>query len=332
MRYAVVIPSRGRREMLLTALESVYAQTLPPDQVVVVLDGDTDSSAAAVRDAFPDTTLIIHETSLGPARSRQDGFKAVTTEWVCLLDDDDIWHSRKQEHFAEYLREHPSCAALRSAFWQFSELGAATELNGFKSEISGLARRPELERAARLAVPLNDFTYLQIRGKSLPALLRKNAGVTSSTMFRRELLTLVEDIPDDLRTGQDWLLFVYIAVHVEWHLVPGRWFFYRVHAGQITTDSSFPKWQHRLRAWSLAWQNAGRPAGLRIADYADEYAGEVHRWFWEAVRQGRMRESVHIFTGGSAFVESRLLRLSILMPPPVRWRMRPFLNRLREDS
>ncbi len=106
--------------MLLTALESVYAQTLQPDQVIVVLDGDTDSSAAAVRDAFPDTTLVIHETSLGPARSRLDGFKAVTAEWVCLLDDDDIWHSHKQEHVAEYLREHPSCSAVRSAFWQFS--------------------------------------------------------------------------------------------------------------------------------------------------------------------------------------------------------------------
>ena len=49
--YSVIIPSRARRDMLLAALESVFAQTLPPSEVIVVLDGDPSTTSTLRCDA-----------------------------------------------------------------------------------------------------------------------------------------------------------------------------------------------------------------------------------------------------------------------------------------
>lgn len=326
LEYSVIIPSRARREMLLAALESVFAQTLPPSEVIVVLDGDVDGSAAVITATFPDVRLVLHTEPLGPAQSRADGLAAATSEWVCLLDDDDIWHSGKQEAAYRYLLENPSCHALRSAFWQFSENEDERELNGFVTEIFADGVREVLEQRALSAGPVNTFGYLNIHGKSLEEMLRKNCGVTSSTMFRRELLQQIPEIPAGLRTAEDWLLFVYISALAEWHLVPGRWFFYRVHGSQLTTTRDPAKWQHRVTAWSHAWKKVGCPRGLKLTDYSDEYAAESHRWLWEAVRSRQWKEAAEIYRQASEFIPSKGLRLSTLLPPPVWWRARRLLH------
>lgn len=262
--YAVIIPTRGRRQMVLQALESVFAQTVPPTEVIVVVDGDTDGSIPAIREQYPTVRVIEHESSLGAATSRNDGMAAATAEWICLLDDDDIWHQGKQEAFFGYLERHPECAALRSAFWQFSEPGRSGDLNGFRADFSTPADRHSLEHLAKGRPPVNDFSYLDIEGHSLAAMLEKNCGVTSSTMFRRELLRVIPPIPHGLATAQDWLLFVYIAAQTEWHLVLGAWFFYQVHGNQVTSRLGSGSWVHRMKAWELAWMNAGTPHGFKI--------------------------------------------------------------------
>ncbi len=312
--------------MLLAALESVFAQTLPPSEVIVVLDGDVDGSADAVAATYPDVRIIVHAEPLGPAQSRTEGLAAARSDWVCLLDDDDIWHSEKQEAAHRYLAENPSCQALRSAFWQFSEKEAERELNGFVTEIFAPGARETLEQRAISATPANDFEYLDIEGASLEAMLRKNCGVTSSTMFRRELLEQIPAIAPELRTAEDWLLFVYISALTEWHLVPGRWFFYRVHSSQLTTTRDPAKWRHRVSAWSHAWENAGSPRGFRLTDYSDEYAAESHRWLWEAIKDHEWKEALEIYRRTARFIPSRGLRRSALLPPPVRWRARKFLR------
>lgn len=46
---AVVIPAYNARPFLGEAMDSVLAQTRPPEQVVVVDDGSTDGTAAVAR-------------------------------------------------------------------------------------------------------------------------------------------------------------------------------------------------------------------------------------------------------------------------------------------
>ena len=91
---SVVIPTFNRASVLTRALESVFLQTRPPDEVLVVDDGSTDDTVARVRAAFPRVRLIEQENR-GVSAARNAGIRAATGTWIALLDSDDEWLAEK---------------------------------------------------------------------------------------------------------------------------------------------------------------------------------------------------------------------------------------------
>lgn len=91
---AVVIPTYDRAELVVRALHSALCQTRPAAEVVVVDDGSSDDTAARVRDAFPDVTLLRQEHS-GVSAARNRGIEATGSAWVAFLDSDDEWLPEK---------------------------------------------------------------------------------------------------------------------------------------------------------------------------------------------------------------------------------------------
>jgi glycosyltransferase involved in cell wall biosynthesis len=60
-------------------------------EVVVVDDGSTDDTVAAVRDAFGDAvTVLEHDWNIGPAAARNRGAQAARGRWILFLDADDL--------------------------------------------------------------------------------------------------------------------------------------------------------------------------------------------------------------------------------------------------
>ncbi len=105
---SVVIPVYNRYPMLLEALRSVLAQTVPPREIVVVDDGSSDISgarAAAIRGLDPRIAYhrISHCGMPGTVRNR--GVELSSGEWIALLDSDDIWYPSK-------LQRQLECAAV----------------------------------------------------------------------------------------------------------------------------------------------------------------------------------------------------------------------------
>jgi glycosyltransferase involved in cell wall biosynthesis len=86
---AVVIPCWNPGRLLLDALASVAAQTVPPTQVVVVDDGSTDD-AVETASANPAVTLVRQSRS-GSATARNTGIARVNAGLVAFLDADDLW-------------------------------------------------------------------------------------------------------------------------------------------------------------------------------------------------------------------------------------------------
>jgi glycosyltransferase involved in cell wall biosynthesis len=93
-RVSVVIPTRNRAGRLAAALASLRAQTLPADEleVVVVDDGSDDGTAElltaeAERDGFR-LRAMHNGAPVGPAEARNAGWRAASAPLVAFLDDD----------------------------------------------------------------------------------------------------------------------------------------------------------------------------------------------------------------------------------------------------
>lgn len=94
---AVVIPTRNRSRFIGLCLDSVRAQTLQPDSVIVVDDGSTDDTPRILEhyaQTWP-ALRIIRTPPNGVSAARNAALAVAKAELVALIDDDDLWDPDK---------------------------------------------------------------------------------------------------------------------------------------------------------------------------------------------------------------------------------------------
>ncbi len=95
-RIAVVVPTHDRAAMLGRALDSVFGQTEPPAQCLVVDDGSSDGTGTLVRQSYPDA-IYLRQRHQGVSAARNLGVRHTDADWVAFLDSDDCWLPGKLE-------------------------------------------------------------------------------------------------------------------------------------------------------------------------------------------------------------------------------------------
>jgi glycosyltransferase involved in cell wall biosynthesis len=113
MRISVVIPSYNRGHSLQRALQSVYRQTSPVDEVILVDDGSTDGSATSSATYFPQL-VIIRQSQSGVSAARNRGISAASHDWIALLDSDDSWQPHKIETIRDAAANNPGFVLYHS--------------------------------------------------------------------------------------------------------------------------------------------------------------------------------------------------------------------------
>ena len=103
---SAIIPVFNRAGTLVRALDSVAAQTRPPDEVIVVDDGSTDGVEEVIARDYPGVR-VIRQANAGVSSARNRGIAAATGVWIALLDSDDEWRPRKLERQMQALAEKP---------------------------------------------------------------------------------------------------------------------------------------------------------------------------------------------------------------------------------
>jgi glycosyltransferase involved in cell wall biosynthesis len=87
---SVVIPMYNRAEFIPRAITSCLQSSIADFEVIVVDDGSTDGSAAAVRQMdHPAIRLVQHDVNRGLGATRNTGIEHARGEWVIQLDSDD---------------------------------------------------------------------------------------------------------------------------------------------------------------------------------------------------------------------------------------------------
>jgi glycosyltransferase involved in cell wall biosynthesis len=109
MSISVVIPAHNAQRYLPDTLESVFAQTLPPLEVIVVDDGSTDQTSAI---AAQFGVRLESQNHAGAAQARNRGIATATGEFVAFLDADDLWLPEKLATQHAHLLANPQCSMV----------------------------------------------------------------------------------------------------------------------------------------------------------------------------------------------------------------------------
>lgn len=206
---SVVIPTYNSQETIRAALESVYSQTVPPDEVIVIDDESSDNTCAMVTSNFPEVTLIKKQNG-GPSSARNLGIKNARFEWIAFLDADDIWAMDKNDNQLHEITENPK-AVLVASNWS----GSA------KTLLSLEKTRPP---------------HSQVRKLWTSDILILNRFQTSTVMARRAQLEQLGGFRSELDGAEDWDMWLRLSRLGEIVLIQEQLVFYRDTNGGYSKD------------------------------------------------------------------------------------------------
>ncbi len=105
---SVIMPVWNRAGWIGTAIESVLAQTYRHWELLVVDDGSTDATSAAVARYLDDSRIqYLHQAHVGVSAARNRGLESSRGEIIAYLDSDNTWFPRYLEEVTGTLNRHP---------------------------------------------------------------------------------------------------------------------------------------------------------------------------------------------------------------------------------
>src|SRR5262249_23976964 len=112
---SVIIPTYNCARYIATAVESVLAQRLEDQEILVIDDGSTDTTRETLA-RFGEKIHYIYQTNSGVSLARNRGLAVASGRYVAFLDSDDAWYPNKIHRQLEALKQNPGAAACYSAF------------------------------------------------------------------------------------------------------------------------------------------------------------------------------------------------------------------------
>lgn len=91
--FSIITPTYNRAKYIVTAIESVLAQTFAGFELIIVDDGSQDETVGLIAPYSKSDSRVryIYQENKGRSVARNVGIDASNGEWICFLDSDDLW-------------------------------------------------------------------------------------------------------------------------------------------------------------------------------------------------------------------------------------------------
>jgi cellulose synthase/poly-beta-1,6-N-acetylglucosamine synthase-like glycosyltransferase len=205
-----IIPAYNAERTLAATLDSVAAQSVPPDEIILIDDSSTDGTvelARSYRDRLPQLRVIetIHG---GISRTRNVGIREASGTLIAPLDADDIWHPTYIEKMTRRYREATAEPVMIYSAFRRIDLDGRILAPAFRFDVSGAI-----------------FNRM---------LLRNFVGNGSGMMFSRRLALAVGLYDEQRRGNEDYHLQLELAWHGPVAAVPECLVGYRDVPGSVS--------------------------------------------------------------------------------------------------
>lgn len=299
---SVVIPTWNAADTLPETLETVFGQTWPNIQVVVIDDGSSDNTAEVLSRYGDQVTWETIENSGGPSRPRNRGIALSRGEFIAFFDSDDLMERDKIASAMEVFRRHPAVGFVCTNFRSIDVAGNVLQEN-YLQEYRTF--RDSLQPTD------NPHTALLEGSAAFRRLLRTNFVGTSSVLCRAEVLARVGPFDESMKNGDDRDMWLRIAREgIGFAFIDRILHSYRVTPGGVTARGAarIPAMIHCLEK---NIPHCRRPQDRR---FIQERIRQLHlERAWQLRQEDQLDESVASYRRGLA----------------MGWGLRPWVGYLR---
>jgi glycosyltransferase involved in cell wall biosynthesis len=139
MKFSVVIPLYNKEKEIARTLDSVFSQSYPPSEVIVVNDGSTDKGPLIVRSRYGERVKLLEQKNCGDTCARNKGISHAIHEYIALIDADDLWEENFLQEIRDLIDRYPDAAFYSTASKSIDEAGNIIKNDvGYDEEFRGL--------------------------------------------------------------------------------------------------------------------------------------------------------------------------------------------------
>lgn len=210
-KVSVIIRTHSRPAVLREALQSIKGQTYSNIETVVVEDGKA-SAKEMIEQEFADMNIVYKATGehVGRCAVANIGLATASGEYVCFLDDDDLFY----ENHIEVLSKALDKSLCRAVY-------AIAEESSIKVKSYEPYIYKEVKRHVEFAQPFCKIL-----------LYHKNFMPIQTVLFEHSLYEELGGMDEKLEVLEDWDMWVRYSTVTDYEYVPEITSLYRVPAGK----------------------------------------------------------------------------------------------------
>lgn len=243
-KITVIIPIYNAEKYIKTCIESVIHQTYEHLEILVILDGTTDSSRGIIEEyAKNDTRIrIIDRENKGIFYTRIEGIEKATSQYIYFLDADDWIEKDTIEIMYGYMKKYQSNIVRCK--------------NYYKDEREKIGQDEKIEYWQ--TKNFNEKFYERLFGTY-------DFACIWNQLIEKKYFEGLEKIDDTINFGEDYLLNLNIYKNIDsLVLVPNYLYHYRTNDESITNQQTYEGLCKKL--------NSSYKSHTQIVKIVDEYA------------------------------------------------------------
>lgn len=199
-------------------LDSIFSQTRPVDEIVIVDDGSTDDTVKIIREtakSHPEIRLVLNEKNLGYKQNFCKAMSLVQGDITFLCDQDDKWEPEKVQVMMRIFEENTNVQVLASSFMFMDSDSIPFKVEPKKGMSNNNMYLKEVSERALVSVTFEEFcSHNYFQGCSM-ALTRE---------IREQFIEKFTD-----RIPHDWLIALIGSRNQGFFFLNRPLFCYRIH-------------------------------------------------------------------------------------------------------
>ncbi len=217
---SVIVPCRNAEATLAEALESVFAQSVKPLEILFIDDQSTDNSAKIAR-SFGPTVRVLNNPARGPGAARRLGVLEAKGTFIAFIDADDVIEPSKHERQLAVLEKGDPFTLAHTgsiAYWPDGS-------------------RPAYQRKGAEQAVGRHCTQV---------VFERNPVCGASSMLRREVILALGNYDPDLFGTEDFGMNLIASTCCEFVYLPEPLYRMRQHDNNITGRKAHMAYVHWL--------------------------------------------------------------------------------------